>query len=56
MSIGHTLKRTAHFPYQKKSTGAKGKPFVIDCIESSLDMSYNGDSDLLQNKREMEGI
>jgi hypothetical protein len=53
MSIGHTLKRTAHFPYQKKSTSAKGKPFVIDCIESSLDMSYNGDSDLLQNKREM---
>lgn len=54
MSIGSTLKRTAHFPYQKKSTAKKGKPFVIDCIESSLDMSYNGESDLVQAKRDLQ--
>ena len=39
---------------KKKSTAKKGKQFAIDCIESSLDMSYQGDSDLLQNKRDMQ--
>ncbi len=53
MSIGNTLKRTAHFPYQKKSTAKKKKQFAIDCIESSIDMSYNGDTDLIRNKRDM---
>ena len=54
MSVGSTTKRTAHFPYQKKSTAAKKKPFVIDCIESSLDLSYNGDTDLLQTKKDIQ--
>ncbi|KKM01903.1 hypothetical protein LCGC14_1789780 [marine sediment metagenome] len=53
MSIGSTLKRTSHFPYQKKSTAKKGKSFAIDCIEASIDMSYNGDSNLVQSKRDM---
>lgn len=53
MSIGSTLKRTAHFPYQKKSTAKKGKQFAIDCLESSIDMAYNGDSDLVQTKSSM---
>lgn len=53
MSIGSTLKRTAHFPYQKKSTAKKGKSFVIDCIESSIDQSYNRDTDLIQSKKDM---
>jgi len=53
MSVGSTVKRTAHFPYQKKSTAKKGKKFAIDCIEASLDMAYNGDSDLIQTKRDM---
>ena len=54
MSTGSLLKRTAHFPYQKKSTAKKGKKFVIDVIESSVDMAYNGESDLLQTKKAME--
>jgi len=54
MSVGSTSKRTAHFPYQKKLTSRKKKSFVVDCIESSLDMSYNGDSDLLQTKRDIQ--
>jgi len=53
MSIGNTLKRTAHFPFQKKSTAAKKRQFVIDCIESSLDVAYNGDSELVQSKKDM---
>jgi hypothetical protein len=53
MSIGSTLRRTAHFPYQKKSTAKKGKQFVIDVIESSIDLAYNGESDLVQSKRDM---
>lgn len=53
MSTGSLLKRTAHFPYQKKSTKKKGKQFVIDVIESAIDMSYNGDSDLIQSRKDM---
>lgn len=51
--IGHTLKRTAHFPFQKRATSSKSKKFVIDCIESSIDLSYNSDSSLVQNKQTM---
>jgi len=51
--IGHTLKRTAHFPFQKRATSGKKKQFVIDCIESSIDLSYNSDSNLVQTKRTM---
>jgi len=51
--IGNTLKRTAHFPFQKRATGSKGRQFVIDCIESSIDMAYNSDSSLVQNKQTM---
>jgi hypothetical protein len=51
--IGHTLKRTAHFPFQKRATSSKGRQFVIDCIESSIDLSYNSDSNLVQDKRTM---
>jgi hypothetical protein len=51
--IGATLKRTAHFPFQKKKTTAKGKQFVIDCIEASIDLSYNSDTDIVQDKRTM---
>ena len=52
--IGHTLKRTAHFPYQKKATSSKKRQFVIDCIESSIELAYNSDSDLVQNKTDMQ--
>ena len=51
--IGHTLKRTAHFPFQKRATSSKGKQFVIDCIEASIDQAYNSDSKLLQSKKAM---
>ena len=51
--IGSTLKRTAHFPFQKRATSSKGRQFVIDCIESSIDLSYNSDSSLVQTKRAM---
>ena len=51
--IGATLKRTAHFPFHKKKTTAKGKQFVIDCIEASIDLSYNSDTDIVQDKRTM---
>jgi hypothetical protein len=51
--IGNTLKRTAHFPFQKRATSSKKKQFVIDCIESSIDLAYNSDSSLVQNKRTM---
>lgn len=53
MSIGNVLKRTSHFPFQKRSTGSKSKQFVIDCIESAINMAYNSDSDLVQGKKEM---
>ena len=48
--IGHTLKRTAHFPFQKRATSSKGKQFVIDCIESSIDLAYNSESTLVQDR------
>jgi hypothetical protein len=51
--IGNTLKRTAHFPFQKKATGSKNKQFVIDCIESSVMMAYNTENGLVQTKRTM---
>ncbi len=51
--IGHTLKRTAHFPFQKRATSSKKKQFVIDCIESSIDLAYNSDSSLVQSKQTM---
>ena len=51
--IGQTLKRTAHFPFQKRATGSKKRKFVIDCIESSIDLAYNSDSNLVQSKRSM---
>jgi hypothetical protein len=54
MSIGTTVKRTAHFPFQKRSTAAKNKKFVIDCMESGLDIAYNGDTDLIKNKRDLQ--
>lgn len=53
MSIGSVLKRTSHFPFQKKATSAKGKQFVIDCIEGALDMAYNSDADIVQSKSQM---
>lgn len=53
MATGNLLKRTAHFPYQKKSTAKKGKQFVIDCMESAIDSSYAGDSDLIRSKQDM---
>ena len=52
--IGSQLKRTAHFPYQKKSTAKKGKQFVIDCIEGGIDLAYNRDSQLVQSKSDMQ--
>ena len=52
--IGHTLKRTAHFPFQKRATGSKKRQFVIDCIESSIDLAYNSDSNLVQSKRSIQ--
>lgn len=51
--IGQTLKRTAHFPFQKRATGAKKKQFVVDCIEASINLAYNSDSGLVQTKRTM---
>jgi hypothetical protein len=53
MSVGTLKRRTAHFPYQKRSTLSKGKKFVIDCMEAAIDQAYNGDSELLQTKRDM---
>jgi hypothetical protein len=51
--IGSLNKRTSHFPFQKKATSAKGKQFVIDCIESGIDLAYNGSTDLIQNRKDM---
>ena len=51
--VGHTLKRTAHFPFQKRATSSKGRQFVVDCIESSIDLSYNSDSNLVADKKTM---
>lgn len=53
MSIGSTLKRTSHFPYQKKSTAKKGKQFAVDCIESSIDMSFADKSQIVQSKKDL---
>jgi len=51
--IGTLAKRTSHFPFQKKSIGKKKKQFVVDCVEAALDLSYNGDSNLIQSKKDM---
>ena len=51
--IGNTLKRTAHFPFQKRATSKKGRQFVIDCLEASIDLAYNSDSNLVQSKKQM---
>jgi hypothetical protein len=51
--VGNLVKRSSHFPFQKKSTAAKGKQFVIDCIDAGINMSYNADSDLLTSKKDM---
>ena len=53
MSIGQTLKRTAHFPFQKRATAKKGKQFVVDCIEGSINLAYNSDSDIVRDKQTM---
>lgn len=49
--IGQTLKRTAHFPFQKRATSKKGKQFIVDCIEASIDLAYNSDSHLVRDKQ-----
>ena len=54
MSIGSVLKRTSHFPFQKKATSAKGRQFVIDCIEAAIDMAYNSDAEIIQTKSQMQ--
>lgn len=51
--IGQTLKRTAHFPFQKRATSSKRKQFVVDCIEAAIDLAYNSDSSLVHDKRTM---
>ena len=51
--IGQTLKRTAHFPFQKRATGKKKKQFVVDCIEAAIDLAYNSDSDMVKSKSDM---
>ena len=51
--IGSLTKRSPHFPFQKKSTSSKGKSFVIDCIESAINLSYSKNSEMLQSKRDM---
>ena len=51
--IGNIVKKSPHFPFQKRSTASKGKEFVIECIESSLHSSYLGNNDILQGKKEM---
>ncbi len=51
--IGQTLKRTTHFPFQKRATGKKKKQFVVDCIEASINFAYNSDSGLVQSKSTM---
>jgi hypothetical protein len=51
--IGYQTKRSAHFPFQKRSTAAKGKQFVIDCTEAGLNQSWNADSDLVASKKDM---
>ncbi len=53
MAIGSVLKRTSHFPFQKRATSAKGKKFVIDCIEAALDLVYNSDNEIMQSKSKM---
>jgi hypothetical protein len=53
MATGQIIKTTAHFPYQKKSTAKKNKQFVIDCMESAIDVSYNRDSLLMRTKKDM---
>lgn len=51
--LGNIVKRAQHFPFQKRSTAAKGKEFVIECIEGALSSSYVRSSEMLQSKKEM---
>jgi len=48
-----TIRKTYHFPFQKRSTAAKGKEFVIECIEGALHSTYLNNNDIIQSKREM---
>lgn len=51
--IGNLVKKTPHFPFQKRSTQSKGKNFVIECIEAAINSSYYHNSEILQSKKEM---
>jgi hypothetical protein len=51
--VGHQKKRSAHFPFQKRKTAAKGKQFVINCTESAINTSWNSDSDLVARKHDL---
>lgn len=46
--------KVLHFPYQKRSTAAKGKQFVIDCLESALSLTYSTDDEIMQSKKAMQ--
>ena len=51
--LGNIVRKTSHFPFQKRSTAAKGKQFVIDCIEGALNSSYVRSNEIIQGKKEM---
>lgn len=51
--VNSVVKRTPHFPFQKRSTSSKGKQFVIDCVESAINTIYTSSSEIMQNKKDM---
>ena len=46
-------KRADHFPYQKRATSKKGKKFIEECVDSAINLAYQGGSNTLQTKKDM---
>ena len=51
--IENIVRKTPHFPFQKRATASKGKDFVIECIEAALHSSLMNTNDILQSKKDM---
>jgi len=51
--IENIVKKTPHFPFQKRNTSSKGKTFVIECMEAALHSSYISSNDILQTRKDM---
>jgi len=51
--IGNIVKKSPHFPFQKRSTSSKGKDFVVECIEAAIHSTYMTTNDILQSKKDM---